>query len=207
MEKVYIIGAGGHGQVVADALMKAGIIPAGFLDDNELLAGKDIMGIPVVGKIKTSFELGGKFVVAIGDNGKRKRIVKLLGFPESKFFTVIHPSAVVGFGVQIGAGAMIIGGSVINTGAKIGKHTIINTSASIDHHNSLGNFVHIAPGTHTAGNVKVAEGAFVGTGSSIVPGIEIGEWAVVGAGSVVIKDVPAYTVVAGVPAKTIRRLK
>ncbi len=206
-EKVYIIGAGGHGQVVAEAVMKMGITPAGFLDDDNALFGKKIIGIPVIGRIEICSNLDGKFVVAIGDNLTRKRIVDHIKLPEEKYFTVIHPSAVIGKNVKIGAGAMIIGGAVINTETRIGNHTIINTSSSVDHHNTVGDFVHIAPGVHTGGNVKIGEGAFIGIGTSVIPGIEIGEWAIVGAGAVVVKDLPGETLSVGVPAHIVRRLK
>ena len=201
---IYIIGAGGHGQVVLDALLKSGISPAGFLDDN-ISHGKKVSGITVLGNITLAKELKGKFVIAIGDNSARKKIADFLSFPNDRYFTVIHPSAILGKNVKVGNGSMIIGGAVINTEAIIGEHTIINTSVSVDHHNVIGDFVHIAPGAHTGGNVIVKEGAFVGLGCSIIPGKEIGKWAIVGAGAAVISNVPDYSVSVGVPAKVIKR--
>jgi len=202
--KIYIIGAGGHGQVILDALLKGGLCPAGFIDDN-IPVGRRILGVPVVGNIANAKRLEGKFVIAIGDNKTRKRIAEMLNFPDERYFTVIHPSTIIGNNVKIGAGSMIIGGVVINTQTIIGKHTIINTSVSLDHHNEIGNFVHIAPGTHTGGNVKVEEGTFVGIGTSIIPGKKIGKWTIVGAGAVVISDIPEYSVAVGIPAKVIKR--
>ena len=202
--KVYIIGAGGHGQVVADALLSIGITPAGFLDDNEVLFGKTILDIPVLGKVSEAKNLDGRFIVAIGDNSTRKRIVERLSFPDRKYFTVVHHRAIIAKGVKIGAGSMIIGGVVINTGTVIGKHTIINTSVSVDHHNVIGGFVHIAPGSHTGGAVKVKEGAFLGIGVSVIPGKTIGNWAVIGAGASVITDIPDNVTAVGVPARVIK---
>jgi len=201
--KIYIIGAGGHGQVVLDALLQSGLCPVGFLDDNMPIAEK-ILDIPVVGKISLAKNLDGQFVVAIGNNTTRRRIVEMLQLPDEKYFTVIHPSVVLGKNVKIGVGSMIIGGVVINTQTTIGKHTIINTSVSLDHHNIIGSFVHIAPGTHSGGNVKVGEGAFLGIGVSVIPGIKIGKWSVIGAGSVVIDDVPDYAVVVGNPGRIVK---
>lgn len=201
--KIYIIGAGGHGQVVLDTLIKSGILPTGFLDDNVSIGGK-ILDIPVVGKISLAKNLDGQFVVAVGNNTTRRRIVEMLQLPDEKYFTVIHPSVVLGKNVKIGVGSMIVGGVVINTQTTIGKHTIINTSVSLDHHNIIGSFVHIAPGTHTGGNVKVGEGAFLGIGVSVIPGIKIGKWSVIGAGSVIIDDVPDYAVVVGNPGRIVK---
>ncbi len=202
--KVYIIGAGGHGQVVADALLSIGITPAGFLDDNEVLFGKTILDIPVLAPVVKAREMEGEFVVAIGDNATRKKIVEFLHFPDEKYLTVVHHSVVLGKDVKIGAGSMIIGGVVINTGTVIGKHTIINTSVSVDHHNVIGDFVHIAPGSHTGGAVKVKEGAFLGIGVSVIPGKTIGNWAVIGAGASVITDIPDNVTAVGVPARVIK---
>ncbi len=202
---VYIIGAGGHGQVVLDVLLKSGISPAGFLDDDRALWGKNILGVPVFGGVLEAKKLSGKFIVAIGSNETRKKIVEMLNFPDDRYFTAIHPNAVLGEDVRIGAGAMIIGGVVINVQTKVGRHVIINTASSVDHHNEIGDFVHIAPGSHTGGNVKIEEGSFLGIGVSVIPGVKIGKWSVVGAGATVISDIPAYSVAVGVPASVVKR--
>ena len=201
---IYIIGAGGHGQVIADILRKLHYPVKGFLDDK--LTSK-IMDIPIVGPVMFAKELEGRFVVAIGDNKVRSEIVKKLSLPDDHYFTVIHPSTVIGNNVEIGPGTMIIGGVIINIGTKIGKHVIVNTSSSLDHHNIIGDFVHIGPGTHTGGNVVVEEGAFLGIGTSVIPGKKIGKWAKIGAGAVVIDNIPPYTTSVGVPARVIKNYR
>lgn len=201
---IYIIGAGGHGQVIADILRKLHYPVKGFLDDK--LTSK-IMDIPIVGPIMFAKELEGRFVVAIGDNKVRSEIVKKLSLPDDRYFTVIHPSTVIGNNVEIGPGTMIIGGVIINIGTKIGKHVIVNTSSSLDHHNIIGDFVHIGPGTHTGGNVVVEEGAFLGIGTSVIPGKKIGKWAKIGAGAVVIDNISPYTTSVGVPARVIKNYR
>ncbi|RCV66104.1 maltose O-acetyltransferase [Methanophagales archaeon] len=57
------------------------------------------------------------------------------------------------------------------------------------------------------GKIRIENDAWIGAGAIILPNVTIGEGAVVGAGAVVIKDVPPYTVVAGVPAKEIKKLE
>ena len=204
--KVYIIGAGGHGEVVWDTLGELGYSPIGFLDD-AYPESTSVSSKPVLGKVSLAKELEGLFVVAIGDNLIRRKIVSKLNFPDERYLTVIHPTAFVAKDVKIGAGTMIIAHSVINARSVIGKHVIVNTSASLDHHNFIEDFTHIAPGTHTGGNVKIKECAFVGIGVSVIPDKTIGKWATVGAGSVVIEDVPDYVTVVGVPAKIIKTKK
>jgi len=204
-EKIFVTGAGGHAGVVIDAILSSSLQVYGIFDDNESLIGKNIFEIPILGKIEKAKEItDGKFVVAIGDNETRMKIVEKLGFPDDKFFTVIHPSAIISKNIQIGCGSMILGGVVINTGTSIGRHCIINTSSSIDHHNKISDFVHIAPGTHTGGNVEIDEGAFLGIGTSVIPGIKIGKWSIIGAGTVVIEEVPDYATVVGVPGRVIK---
>jgi len=204
-EDIYIIGAGGHGEVVLDVLFKNKIVPKGFLDDNKNLWDKEIFGIRVIGGINLANELTGKFVVAIGDNNTRKQIVEFLKLSDQRYFTCIHPSVILGNEVLIENGSMIMPGVVINIKSKIGKHTIINTCSSIDHHNVIGDFVHIAPGVHTGGNVEIGEGTLIGIGATILPNIKIGNWSVIGAGSIVTRNVPDNVVVVGVPSKIIKR--
>lgn len=204
MSKLYIIGAGGHGQVVLDCARASGFEVGGFLDDSEMFLGSIVNGIEVLGGVELAKKLDGLFVVAIGDNLSRKGVVEKLNLPKEAFATVIHPSAVLGNNVEIGHGTMIIGGVVINTQTKIGNHVIVNTMASLDHHNIIKDYVHVAPGAHTSGNVYIAEGAFIGIGSSIIPGVTINKWSVVGAGSVVINDVPDFATVVGNPARIIK---
>ncbi|MFU2158708.1 MAG: acetyltransferase [Caldisericum sp.] len=204
MKKLYIIGAGGHGQVVSDCAKAGGFEIGGFLDDNKDLWGKVVNGIEVLGGIGLVKKLDGIFVVAIGDNFARKKVVERLNLGIKSFATIIHPSAIIGSDVDIGYGTMIVGEVVVNTHTKVGNHVIVNTMASLDHHNVVEDYVHVAPGVHTGGSVFIGEGTLLGIGSSIIPGIKIGKWAVIGAGSVVIRDVPDYATVVGNPGKVIK---
>lgn len=204
-KKIYIIGAGGHGQVVLDCARKAGFEVLGFLDDDESLIGKDIQGVRVIGSSSYAKSVDCAIVVAIGDNHKRKFVVEKLALEEERFATIIHPLAIIGSDVSILSGSMILGGVVINTATVIGRHTIVNTSSSIDHHNKIGDFVHIAPGVHTGGYVDIGKLSFVGLGASIINDVKVGREVVVGAGSVVIKDVPDNVTVVGVPSRVIKK--
>lgn len=128
-------------------------------------------------------------VIAIGDNKTRKRIADRLG-PEQQYATIFDPSHIChqhGF-INDGAGSVFLAGSVVQTWSAIGDHVIINTCASVDHDCWISDFVHIAPGAHLCGNVKVGEGTLVGAGTIVTPGVTIGPWLVIPAGSVVTKD-------------------
>jgi len=208
LEKVVIIGAGGHGRVVADIIAHSRNREAvfGFIDDNAALWGGDISGIPILGslyrlKLICRQHTGLSVIVAVGNNSARQKIVTELKGYGIKYTNSIHPRAVIAGDVKMGVGVMVMAGAVINTGAIIGDHSIINTGATIDHDCILADFIHISPGVNLAGKVKVDERAHVGIGAAVLPGLRIGCGSMIGAGSVVVQDIPAEVVAKGVPAR------
>jgi len=206
---IFIIGAGGHGQVVADifrAQRKAGLIgpPTAFLDDDPRRHGALQVGTRVLGSLSLlTTEPHAAVVVAIGDNRTRARLFARL-IAKGEVPTVAeHPRSIVAEDVALGAGSMVCAGAVINTGSVVGANTIVNTGATVDHHASIGDHVHIAPGVHLGGEVRVGEGALIGIGAVVLPRITVGAWSTVGAGAVVTCDVPPGVTVAGVPARSL----
>ncbi len=204
---ILIIGAGGHGKVVADAILLKGGHLAGFLDDHAGTIGTTVMGLPVLGKSEEWQRLRPSgLIVAIGDNGLRQSMVDKVesGAHSPPWTSVIHPRAVVSSSAEIGAGTVIMAGTVINPETHIGRHTIINTSATVDHDCAIGDYTHIAPGAHLAGSITVGDHVVIGVGASILPGCHIGSNAIVGAGAVVLGDVAPGVTVIGVPARILR---
>ena len=203
-EKIYILGAGGEGQVFADTLIAAGYKVSGFFDDNEKLIGKETMGIRVLGHIFDAKKADGLFMISVGNNKTRQRVFKELEVPIERYFTVFHPFSRRGWGTTCGRGSINIMGSVLSTQVRVGNHVIVSLSSCVGHHNVIEDFTFIGPNACTGGEVWVKEGAFIGLGASVKPGVTIGKFATVGAGSVVIEDVPDYATVFGVPAKIIK---
>lgn len=208
--KIVVLGASGHGQVVADALFQMWtkgreMEIVGFLDDDPGLQDCRVLGLPVLGRLADLPAVPHDCVIiGIGDNEIRARLHAELLQARKHFATAIHPSAVLAPDVIVGAGAVLAAGAVANPGARIGENAIVNTCASIDHHTVLGAHCHIAPGAHLAGNVSVGEGVFVGIGACVTPGVSLGAWCTVGAGAAVLADVPERAAVGGVPAKPLR---
>lgn len=207
--RLIVIGAGGHGKVVADIALASGFEILGFLDDKGTeapLPGFQVLG--TIGQVPLLAQEWGSLgmAIAIGDNGSRKRIVDQLRGSGLPFIRLIHPSAIISPFAHIGVGTIVMPGAVVNAGAAVGEHAILNTCCSVDHDCSIGDFAHISPGVHLAGNVAVGEGSHLGIGAFIIPGQSIGEWSIVGAGAVVVKGIPPRVMAAGVPAAKIRDL-
>lgn len=206
MEQVLILGAGGHAKVVVATARAAGLEVLGILDDDVRKIGQTLFGVPVLGNLADLSQYAGtQCIVAVGDNASRKRLFQDWEWRWITWRSLVHPSAFIDSSATLGKGSIIFAGATVQVDVRIGAHCIINTQASVDHDCCLGDFVHLAPGCHLAGNVTVEDGGFLGIGSSVIPGVTIGANAVVGAGAVVISDVPEGETVAGVPARNIRR--
>lgn len=205
MKQVLILGAGGHAKVVVATARAAGIDVLGILDDDERKIGQSVFGVPVLGSLADLSQYRQvPCIVAVGDNASRRRLFEEWQWRQMDWGTLIHPASFVDDSATVGKGSVVFAGATVQVDVHIGAHCIINTQASVDHDCRLGDFVHLAPGCHLAGNVTVEDGAFLGIGSSVIPGVTIGADAVIGAGAVVISDVPAGVTVVGVPARAIR---
>lgn len=200
-KKLVIIGASGHGKVIADIALKNGYEIVGFLDDNESL--QEICGFPVLGSIKTvcDYKEDCEFVIAIGNNTIREKIATEY---DVRWATLIHPSAVLGMQVQIGEGTVVMANAIINPCARVGKHCIINTGAIVEHDNALADYVHLSPNATLAGTVRVGTGTHVGVGACVKNNVVITEHVVIGAGATVVKDITEVGVYVGVPARRMR---
>ena len=203
--KLVIIGAGGHGKVVADIALKIQkykeIV---FLDDNENV--KECLGFPIVGKSENveQYIEESDFFVAIGNGNTRKRVTEYLVEQGANVISLIHPSAAIGSGVTIGKGTVVMAGVVINSDAKIGQGCIINTCSSVDHDCALGNYVHVAVGAHICGTVNVGENTWIGAGAIVKNNVDVCNNCMIGAGTVVIKDIKEVGTYVGSPAKKIK---
>lgn len=195
LKRLVIIGASGHGKVIADIAVRNGYEDIVFLDDDECI--KECAGFPVIGKTSEAKGMDGDKIVAIGNPKIRKRIQEEI----SGVITLIHPDAVISRRVEIGEGSVIMAGAVINTDVVIGKSCIINTGASVDHDCVLGDYVHVSVGAHVAGTVHIGERTWIGAGATVSNNVNICGDCMIGAGTVVIKDINEAGTYVGVPAR------
>lgn len=201
-ERLLIVGANGHGKVVADIAHRLGHYQAiGFLDDDVSI--KETMGISVLGCSAdfAKFKDDSDIFVAIGNPVVRKRMLEHLWEIGVEVPVLIHPQAIIGSNVFLGSGTAVMAGVVINPDAKVGRGCIINTCASVDHDCVIGDYTHVAVGAHLAGNVKVGRSAWIGAGSVIKNDIDICSECIVGAGAVVVKNLSEAGTYVGVPAE------
>jgi len=207
-KKLLIIGASGHGKVVADiALKMKKWSHIAFLDDDESL--KQSLGLDVIGTSKDTDEYinDWDFFVAIGSNSTREKIQVNLNSKGATIPILIHPHAIIGEEVEIASGTVVMAGAIINSSTKIGEGCIINTAASVDHDNLIEDFVHISPGVRLAGTVKVGHGSWVGIGSVVSNNKEIAACTILGAGALVVKDIIESGVYVGVPVRRVSYVK
>ena len=199
MRRLAIIGASGHGKVVADIARRNGYKEIVFLDDDDNI--HECGGYPVIGK---SFEAGtidADVIIGIGNAGVRKQMQESI--TDEKLVTLIHPDAVIAEDVVMGAGTVVMAGAVIHPGTHIGKGCIINTCSSVDHDCTVGDFVHVAVGSHLCGTVNVGAGTWIGAGATVSNNVFICPDCMIGAGAVVIKEIKESGTYVGVPAKRV----
>ena len=204
-KSVYLLGGGGHGRVVLDALLSSGVNVAGILDPN-LRAGDHIFGVPVMGGDGFLDQLVLTEVLLVNGLGanpyvcNRIKLFKALKERGFSFDAVRHPSAVIGRECDLGINSQIMAGAVLQCRVRVGDNAVINTHASVDHDCVIGTNAFVSPGVVLSGGVLVEESAFIGAGAIILPGIKIGANVVIGAGAVVTKNIPDGWIITGNPA-------
>lgn len=206
MKRLAILGASGHGKVIADAAQCSQNWDEIIFFDDQKCAGFINGHWPVVGgadALLADLDSYDGVIVGIGKNDIRLENSRLLQEQGANLVSIIHPTAIVSSHCEIGAGTLVCAGAILNVDSVIGLANIINTSASIDHDCLLSDGVHISPGANLSGAVAVGECSWVGIGSAVRQLIEIGSHSIVGAGSVVVSDVPSNVTVVGNPARII----
>ncbi len=205
MKRLAILGASGHGKVVADTAEHCGWRSLLFFDD--AWPQRQHNGHwAVVGNGAALFDALASFdgvLVAIGDNRIRQDKLRRLLEAGASLVTLIHPAASVSPHALLGEGSVVFAGAVLNVDAQVGPGAILNTGCSVDHDCHLGEAVHVSPGARLAGGVRVGDLSWIGIGACVRQSLHIGRRVLVGAGAAVISDVPDGATVVGVPARPI----
>ena len=198
LSRLVIVGASGHGKVIADIAKLNGYDDIVFLDDDEAVT--ECAGYPVVGSSCDFTKVEKDVVIAIGNAKIRSRIQEQYESQGFHLVTLIHPNATVADSAQIGVGSVVMAGAVINPYAKLGKGCIVNTCASVDHDCEVRDYVHVAVGAHLCGTVSVGAYTWIGAGATVSNNISICSECMIGAGTVVVKNIEEAGAYVGVPA-------
>tara|TARA_B100001123_G_C15229965_1_gene994742 strand:- start:516 stop:1130 length:615 start_codon:yes stop_codon:yes gene_type:complete len=195
MEKILIIGAGGHAKSVIDVVestKKYKII--GLIDNNTKINNKKIFKYEILGSNKDLkiMRKTCKFaIVGIGQiKSAQKRInnfelLKKLRFQIPKIFST---TSYISKNTIVGDGTVIFHGVYVNAGASIGDNCIINTRSIIEHDVKIGNHCHVSTGATLNGGVILGDNSFVGSGAVIKENVKIGKNCIVAAKSFLKKD-------------------
>lgn len=194
LEKISIVGLGGHAKVVLDAIKSCGFSIDGYFDVKITQTSK----LNYLGK-ENLFTSGFNIFITVGDNGLRKKIYDTVKSKNNLDFCIIHPSTHISPSALIGKQSFLAPGCVVNADVEIETGVIINSNATVEHDSRIGEFSHIAPGTTLCGGVNIGINCLVGANSTVLPGINIGDNVIVGAGSVVNRDLESNSIYIGNP--------
>lgn len=198
--RLLIVGAGGHGKVVADAAQESGRWDEiAFLDDRwpDIT---EVCGLNVIGATMALGTLHERFpdtFIAIGENSLRMRFLVQVETQGYVVPTIIHPRSYVSRRAKIGAGTVVLAQAVVNVDASLGRGVIVNSGAIVEHDCSLADGVHLSPGAHLGGRVAVGELSWVGIGAAVRDKLTLGAQVIIGAGSTVVKNIPDGALVYG----------
>ncbi|MBL1420832.1 MAG: acetyltransferase [Alphaproteobacteria bacterium] len=204
MNKLAIIGASGHGKVIADAALLNDSQLEIFFFDDEFPTKKLIANWKVVGTIDDYIRVNEQFsgvIVAIGNNKVRASICEKLLQSKCNLVTVIHKSVIISPFSEIGCGTAVLAGAVINPFCKIGRGSIINTNSNVDHDCNIGDYTHISPGANLAGGVDIGDYVWIGAGATIIQSVQIAKNTIIGASAIVTKSIYESGTYAGNPLR------
>lgn len=211
---IVIFGGGVQAKCTIDIIEKEGKYTIVGIIDSKAKVGAYIYDYLVIGRQEDVKSLQNKYqiyggIISIGDNWIRKiiydDIVKQV--PDFNFINAIHPSTIIGNGVEIGRGIMVMAGCIINPGAVIKDFTFFATGAQIEHDCIIHDFASVSAGSVTGGLVEIGKYSAITLGVTIIDRIKIGENSVIGSGSLILKNVPDNVLVYGVPGVIIKKRK
>lgn len=211
MEKIVVIGGGGHAKSVIGIIKRLKKYELlGYVDHSD---NGEILGVKYLGKDDMLTDIKKKHsncqaVIGIGAvqvSEKRKTLIGKLRQMNFKLPVIVSPEAVINEDVSLGDGTVVHDGAVVNVGTTIGEGCIINTHASIDHDCTIADFAHIAPGATLSGGVVVEEGSIISVGANIIQYKKVARGCLVGAGATVVEDCLDPGVYLGTPARLCKK--
>ena len=195
MADLIIIGGGGHGVSVFEAVISVGQFNVIGFTDTHAKPALSRFGLKYLGvdtdlyktmSSKTSAVIG---LGQIESAEPRMAIGKMLVKKNVLIPPIIAASATVSHFSAIGSGSVVLHKALVNADSRIGTFNIINSGAVIEHGVCTEDYVHVAPGAIILGEAHIGMGSFIGAGVIIREGVKIGNRCLIGAGCFIQKNV------------------
>lgn len=198
MSEIILVGAGEQAKAIIAAAKSCGLNVRAIYDDDQTRWGELLLGVPISGPASAACQAELPAVLGFDDPQERRLYTESFDLP---WKTVIDPTAFLNPSAIVGPGTVVLAGAVIQPSVSIGRHVLVSANATIAHDCLIDDFVQIGTGADLAGGVRVGAGAKFDVGAVVIPNIHIGAWTQIGPRAVVIHDVPDGFSMHGVPAR------
>jgi len=213
---IVVVGAGGFGREVLDVVVAVNAAGGdqwkilGVVDDSPSDLNRDrldALGVQYLGGLDAlaGLPIDANVAVGVGSPQARQEIVARLDAWGLTSPSLLHPTAVVGSNVEIGAGMIACAHASIGTNVRLGRHVHLNPHAVIGHDAVLQDFVSINPNATISGECEIGTGALVGAAAVVLQGVSVGSNSVLGAAACLVEDAAANDTLVGVPARPLVR--
>jgi sugar O-acyltransferase (sialic acid O-acetyltransferase NeuD family) len=212
MKDIIIYGAGSVGRLAEQIIVDINQVSdqfnlLGFLDDDKSKHRTLQHGTPILGDIQWLIQRPNTSVVIGFSNPKQKKQLhtRLKEFGHKHFATLIHPDTWIANRVDVGVGSVIYPGVHLDVDIRLGDFCLLNKLSTVGHDTSLGDYTTVSPGVNIGGYNNIGKGVEFGINSCSIQHLRIGNWSVIGAGAVIIRDVPAGSVMVGNPGRELKK--
>jgi sugar O-acyltransferase (sialic acid O-acetyltransferase NeuD family) len=183
----------------------------GLLDDSSALHGTSIGGVPVLGPVDSVVDHpSAQLVICAGRGVVRAAILErlvALRIGEDRFATVVDPSVRVPSSCSVGAGSIVLAGTVLTADVTVGKHVVIMPNVTLTHDDRVDDFATVCAGVSLGGTVHVGRAAYLGMNSCVRENVTVGPEATLGMGAALTRDLPAREIWIGLPARRMQPLR
>jgi sugar O-acyltransferase (sialic acid O-acetyltransferase NeuD family) len=202
-----LIGGGGHASDVLQAIeainaARPTFQVVGILDDRDVHPGRFAgRGVAHIGPVDDVAAVDAAYVLCLGWPWTRHAVARDIGERGRPAPPIVHPSADVGVGVELGPGSVVLGHAHLSPFVRLGAHGLVSYIASVGHDTTFGDHASVMPNAAVSGDVTGGHRVLIGTGAAVREGVRLGDDARIGAGAAVVGDVADGLTVVGVPAR------
>lgn len=209
-KELILVAASGLALEAAEAARACGVRVEGCVDDDESRWGSLAGGwLKVLGGLDSvAAQDDRQLVLCAGRGVVRERLagrLRDLGIGDDRYATIVHPSVSVPESCTIGAGSVVLAGSVLTAAVVVGHHVVVMPGVTLTHDDVIEDFATLCAGVTLGGSVRVGRAAYLGMASSVREKVTVGAESTLGMGAVLVRDLPAGEVWAGVPARALGR--